>query len=101
MRVMFSSMLFEPFARAEIEDRGGEEDDGCDSENGVVHERKNRLRMLRKCSEVDKEVVRSREAQIRQNQSYEGSKRDFSTAGADAFTGSEREVNGVGSLRSK
>ena len=38
MRVMFSSMLFEPFARAEIENRGGEEDDGCDGEYGVVHE---------------------------------------------------------------
>jgi hypothetical protein len=33
-------MLFEPFARAQIKDRDGEEDDGCDSENGVVHEKR-------------------------------------------------------------
>ena len=32
--------LFEPFACAEIENRGGEEDDGCDREDGVVHERR-------------------------------------------------------------
>jgi hypothetical protein len=58
MRVMFSSMLFEPFARAEIQDRGGEEDDRCDSENGVVHEKKNRLLVLRKWSGADKDFVR-------------------------------------------
>jgi len=53
-------MLFEPFAGAEIEDCGGEEDDGCDGENCVVHEQKNKLRVLRKWSAVDKEVVRDR-----------------------------------------
>ena len=37
MSVMFSSMLFQPFAGAQIENCGGEEDDGCDSKNGVVH----------------------------------------------------------------
>ena len=40
MSVMFSSMLFEPFACAQIENRGGEEGDRCDSKNGVVHERR-------------------------------------------------------------
>jgi hypothetical protein len=40
MRVMFSSMLFEPFAGAEIEDGGGEEDDGCDGEDCVVHKKR-------------------------------------------------------------
>ena len=29
--------LFEPFAGAEIKDRGGEEYERCDDENGVVH----------------------------------------------------------------
>ena len=38
MSVMFSSMLFEPFAGAQIENRGSEEDEGRESENGVVHE---------------------------------------------------------------
>jgi hypothetical protein len=62
MRVMFSSMLFKPFAGAEIENRGGEEHDGCDSENGVVHEEEDRVCVLRKCSEGDKEVVSEAEA---------------------------------------
>ena len=29
--------LFEPFAGAQIKDGGGEEDECCDDENGVVH----------------------------------------------------------------
>jgi hypothetical protein len=32
--------LFEPFAGAEVEDRGGEEDDRCDGEDGVVHRKR-------------------------------------------------------------
>jgi hypothetical protein len=55
--VMFSSMLFEPFAGAEIEDCGGEEDDGCDGEDCVVHKRENRVCVLRKWSAVDKDFV--------------------------------------------
>ena len=49
MRVTFSSMLFEAFAGAEIEDGGGEEYDGCDGEDGVGHERKDRASAIRKC----------------------------------------------------
>ena len=56
--VMFSSMLFEPFAGAEIEDCGGEEDDGCDGEDCVVHKRENRVCVLRNWSAVDKDFVR-------------------------------------------
>ena len=41
--------LFEPFAGAEIENRGSEEDDGCYGEDGVVHEGEDRARVLRKC----------------------------------------------------
>jgi len=52
-----SVTLLEPFARAQVQDRGGEKHKRCDSKNGVVHGRKNRLRVLRKCSEGDKEVV--------------------------------------------
>jgi hypothetical protein len=50
-------MLFEPFAGAEIENGGGEEDDGCYGEDYVVHEEENRAGVLRKRSEGDKEVV--------------------------------------------
>ena len=59
MRVMFSSMLFEPFARAEIENRGGKENYGRDSKNGVVHKGENTLRMLRKWSAGDKDFIRA------------------------------------------
>jgi hypothetical protein len=58
--VTFSSMLFEPFARAEIEDRGGEEYECCDGENGVVHVEKDRCSMLRKWSVGNKDFVRKR-----------------------------------------
>src|ERR1700722_9220250 len=71
MSVMFSSMLFKPFARAEIQDRGGEKDDSCGSENGVVHGRKNRLRVLRKCSEGDKEVVRGKKSEVKKQRRNE------------------------------
>jgi glycerol-3-phosphate cytidylyltransferase-like family protein len=54
-------MLFEPFAGAQIEDGGGEEEDRGYGENGVVHKQENRARVLRKCSVVDKEVVSERE----------------------------------------
>lgn len=57
MRVMFSSMLFEAFAGAEIEDGGGEESDCCYGENCVVHEGEDRAGVLRKWSAGDKEVV--------------------------------------------
>jgi hypothetical protein len=57
MRLTFSSMLFQPFAGAQIENCDSEEDDGCDRENGVVHEKENRTLRLRKCSAGDKEVV--------------------------------------------
>jgi hypothetical protein len=57
MRLTFSSMLFQPFAGAQIENCDSEQDDGCDYENGVVHEQENRTRRLRKCSAGDKEVV--------------------------------------------
>jgi hypothetical protein len=60
MSVTFSSMSFEPFARAEIENRGGEEDECCDRENCVVHEGKNMLRVLRKWSAVNKDFIRGR-----------------------------------------
>jgi hypothetical protein len=56
-----SGTLFEPLARAQIKNRGGEEDDGCDGEDGVVHEEEDRGCMLRKWSAVDKEVVRDAE----------------------------------------
>ena len=59
IRVMFSSMLFEPFARAQVQNRGGKKHNGCDSKDGVVHEEKDRVCVLRKCSEGNKEVVRS------------------------------------------
>jgi hypothetical protein len=49
MRVMFSSMLFEPFAGTQIKNCGGEKREGCDSKDGVVHEGQDRARMLRKC----------------------------------------------------
>ena len=38
MRVMFSSMLFQPFARAQVQNCGGKEHDCRDSKNGVDHE---------------------------------------------------------------
>jgi hypothetical protein len=59
-----SNALFEPFARAQIKDRGGEEHDCCDSENGVVHEKKNRLRMLRKWSVGDKDFVSAEKGEV-------------------------------------
>jgi hypothetical protein len=61
-------MLFEAFAGAEIEDRGGEEDECCDGENCVVHGRKNRLSMLRKWSAGDKDFVRERQRKGRSNE---------------------------------
>ena len=61
MSVMFSSMLFEPFAGAEIENRGGEEHNRCDSINGVVHGKNSSARVLRKWSAADKEVVSGQE----------------------------------------
>ena len=56
-----SVTLLEPFARAQVQDRGGEKHKRCDSENGVVHENENRVRMLRKCSAGDKDFVSRRE----------------------------------------
>jgi hypothetical protein len=92
MSVMFSSMLSEPFAGAEIEDCGGEEDDGCDGENCVVHEDEDRARVLRKWSAVDKDFVREREGRKRPKNHHGGSIEErFLSARADAFTGSERE----------
>src|SRR5580704_3746554 len=60
-----SVTLLEPFARAQVQDRGGEKHERCDSENGVVHGRKNRLRVLRKCSEGDKEVVSGTKREVK------------------------------------
>src|ERR1700733_3037996 len=60
-----SVTLLEPFARAQVQDRGCEKRKRCDSENGVVHERKNRLRVLRKCSEGDKEVVSGTKREVK------------------------------------
>jgi hypothetical protein len=72
MSVMFSSMLFEPFAGAEIEDCGGEEDDGCDGENCVVHEDEDRARVLRKWSAVDKDFVREGERRSKEGSEIKG-----------------------------
>jgi hypothetical protein len=54
-----SIALFEPFARAQIQNRAGEKHNRCDSKNGVVHEKEDRVCVLRKWSAVDKEVVRA------------------------------------------
>ena len=56
-----SNALFESFAGAQVQDRGGEKHNCCDSENGVVHEKEDRAGVLRKCSAADKEVVRAAE----------------------------------------
>ena len=52
-----SSALLEPFAGAQIQDRGCEKHKRCDSENGVVHEEKDRAGVLRKWSAGDKDFV--------------------------------------------
>jgi hypothetical protein len=49
LRAIAFKTLFEPFAGAEIENRGGEKGDRCDGENGVVHEGEDRACVLRKC----------------------------------------------------
>jgi hypothetical protein len=66
-----SVTLLEPFARAQVQDRGGEKHKRCDSENGVVHGRKNRLRVLRKCSEGDKEVVSGTKREVKKQRRNE------------------------------
>ena len=58
---MSSSTLFEPFAGAQIENRGGEEHNRYGDEDGVVHEEEDRVCVLRKWSATDKEVVRDAE----------------------------------------
>jgi hypothetical protein len=77
IKVTFSSIylssrtLFETFAGAQVQNRGGEEDDCCDSKNGVVHEEKNRLRMLRKWSAGDKDFVSREDGEVRKQRGNE------------------------------
>jgi hypothetical protein len=52
-----SNALLEPFAGAQVQNRGGEKHKSCDSENGVVHEIENRICVLRKWSAGDKDFV--------------------------------------------
>jgi hypothetical protein len=56
-----SVTLLEPFARAQVQNRGGEKHKRCDSENGVVHENENRTCVLRKWSVGDKDFVSGEE----------------------------------------
>jgi hypothetical protein len=61
-----SNALFEPFAGAQVQDRGGEKRNRCDSENGVVHEKEDRVCVLRKWSAGDKDFVRGEKGEVMQ-----------------------------------
>ncbi len=59
-----SIALFESFAGAQVQDRGCEKHDRCDGKNGVVHKNEDRVRVLRKCSRVDKDFVSAGKGEV-------------------------------------
>jgi hypothetical protein len=64
-------VLLEPFARAQVQDRGGEKHKRCDSENGVVHENENRVCVLRKWSAGDKDFVSAEKGEVKKQRGNE------------------------------